>query len=274
MGIDRRLCFWQSMHRLELCVAVWFADSMALHFADLECGYLHNDGNPDSLVREAVSEGGMNKTQLAQFAPAAALHADALIAACQRYDISTPERQAAFLANVAEETAGFTKMSESFNYSPEGLLKTFGTRISPSTAYMLGRQEGEHIVPLPRQEQIANIVYALKFGNGSTRTGDGWKYRGRYAGLTFKDNYHEASFALFEDSRLVDMPDIVAQPIVGALTAAWFFQSRGCNKLADEGAFHVICDRFNPGHAGLDVRIEWLKKAEQALGITSPGVEK
>jgi len=46
------------------------------------------------------------------------------------FQINTPERQAAFIAQVGTESAGFSRLTESLNYSVDGLWVTFPTRVS------------------------------------------------------------------------------------------------------------------------------------------------
>jgi len=97
-----------------------------------------------------------------------------------KYDIVTPKRLAAFLAQTAHESAGFTAVRENLNYSAQALMKTWPSRFNATTAAAYARQP----------EKIANKVYANRMGNGDEASGDGWRYRGR--GLiqtTGKANY-------------------------------------------------------------------------------------
>ena len=58
----------------------------------------------------------------------------------KKYAINSPKRIAHFLAQVHEESGGFIKFNESLNYTPQGLIKTFGTnQISLSQANLYGR---------------------------------------------------------------------------------------------------------------------------------------
>src|SRR5262249_50682663 len=150
----------------------------------------------------------------------AALWLDAVQAAMDRFQINTAMRQASFLAQVAFESGRFppTPVSESFNYSAEGLRATFRA-LTPAQCASLGRQPGEKRVPLDRQQQIANLVYGGRFGNGAPATGDGWKYRGSgLIQLTFRDNFARAGDAIGEN--LVDNPELVRNdPVTAALVS-------------------------------------------------------
>ncbi|ENA1772555.1 glycoside hydrolase family 19 protein, partial [Yersinia ruckeri] len=97
--------------------------------------------------------------------------------AMTEFGITAPEQQAMFIAQVGHESASFTLLVESFNYSVNGLIATFGKRLSAGQASALGRQRGETSVPLNRQQAIANLVYSGRMGNKGSA--DGWKYRGR-----------------------------------------------------------------------------------------------
>jgi putative chitinase len=97
-------------------------------------------------------------------------------AAMIEFDIDTPVRQAAFLAQIGHKSGGFTQFVESFNYA-SAALAVF-SRIPILMHAKLGRQADERAVPLERQRQIANLVYGGRFGNGDAASGDGWRYRG------------------------------------------------------------------------------------------------
>ena len=76
----------------------------------------------------------------------------------KKYAINTPRRIAHFLAQVHEESGGYIKFNESLNYTPQGLIKTFGTnQISVAQANLYGRTTKQKA----NQEAIANIVYRL-----------------------------------------------------------------------------------------------------------------
>ncbi len=179
----------------------------------------------------------------------------ALEDACGEFDISTPQRLAAFLAQVAHESNGLTVFSENLNYSVDGLLKVFGKYFTPTLALSYAREP----------ERIANRVYAMRLGNGDEGTGDGWRYRGRGPiQLTGRENYRKAGTALGAD--LEANPDSVVAPLVGSRVAAWFWNQRKLNPLADAGDFLQITKRINGGTNGLADREAYWAKAKQALG--------
>ena len=186
--------------------------------------------------------------------------------ACDRFQINTPLRIAAFIAQCGHESMGLARTSESFDYSIQALPVVF-RRITPALAATLGRHPGEKIVPLERQARIASIAYANEYGNGDSTTGDGWNYRGSgLIGLTFHDNFAACGTDLSLD--LVGEPDRVrTDPALAALTAAWFWSTKGLNVLADAGNIQGITKRINPAMLGASHRASLYAAAKAALGI-------
>lgn len=179
----------------------------------------------------------------------------ALSAAMAEYDITTPARAAAFLAQLAHESVELTHVEENLNYSATGLLKVFPKRVTPEQAVTLARNP----------EAIANHVYGNRKDLGNTEPGDGWRYRGRGPiQLTGKANYAKAAEAL--EAPLVENPDAVTAPLVGARVAGWYWQSHGLNELADAGDFTGITKRINGGVLGLAERQAYHRRALLALG--------
>lgn len=167
-----------------------------------------------------------------------------------RFEINTPNRIAAFIAQLAHESGDFRHTEENLNYSWMALRKTWPRRF-PSDAVAQ---------PYHRQpERIANVVYAGRYGNGAEASGDGWRYRGRgLIQLTFHDNYAAYSRAIAEPS-ITSAPEQVAQPRHAALSACWFWQSHGLNPIADAGdqdAFNQISYKINGGWNGKEDRLE------------------
>ena len=172
-----------------------------------------------------------------------------------RYEINTPERQAAFIGQCAHESMNFTKLEENMNYSAEGLMKTW-----PSRFPTLESAKPYHRNP----EKIANKVYAGRMGNGPEETGEGWLYHGRgLIQLTGKDNYTLAGDALGMD--FVHSPDYVLVPKYAALTAGWYWNKRGLNKEADAKDYTGMTKKINGGTIGLDDRIAHIKHAQEVL---------
>uniref|UniRef100_UPI0009B0C15E glycoside hydrolase family 19 protein n=1 Tax=Salmonella enterica TaxID=28901 RepID=UPI0009B0C15E len=142
-------------------------------------------------------------------------------AAMSEFGITAPLDQAMFIAQTGHESAGFTVLRESFNYSVEALKKTFGKRLTPYQCEMLGRVDGKQVA---HQPQIANLVYGGRMGNKDA--GDGWKYRGRgLIQITGLNNYRDCGSGL--KTELVAHPDLLEQDTYAARSAAWFFATKG-----------------------------------------------
>jgi len=177
-------------------------------------------------------------------------YVDSLNEGLARFEINTPNRIAAFIAQVAHESGDFRYTEENLNYSWSGLRKTWPAKFpTDELAQQYHRQP----------ERIANLVYADRYGNGSEASGDGWKYRGRgLIQLTFHDNYVAYSRAI-SDPSITGAPEQVAQPRHAALSACWFWQSHGLNPIADAGdaaGFNQISFKINGGWNGKEDRLE------------------
>lgn len=197
----------------------------------------------------------------------AAKYATPLQIACDTYAINTPLRLAAFFAQIGHESGSLSATEESFNYSISALTLTFPQQMPPALARQYGRQADEKSVPPARQQQIAALVYANRYGNGDAASGDGWAYRG--SGLiqtTFRDNFASTGSALGID--LVANPDrLRCDASTAALSAAFFWQSHDLNALADLGQFDAITQRINPSMNGKVDRDLRYATAKTALGI-------
>ena len=107
---------------------------------------------------------------------------------------------------------------------------------------------------------------AKRLGNTPEADGDGQLYRGRgLIQVTGRANYEACSEALFGDSRLLNTPELLEQPVYASLSAGWFWQRAGLNTLADKGDFLTITKRINGGTNGLDDRNALYQRALEVL---------
>jgi putative chitinase len=162
-----------------------------------------------------------------------------LLETFEKYDISTPKRQAYFIGQCMHESGGFKQLKENLNYSAKGLMATWPSRFPDiDTAEKYERNP----------EKIANKVYSGRMGN--TEDGDGAKYIGRgLIQLTGKENYANCGSAIGVD--LVANPDLLATPKYAALSAGWFWNKKGLNAFADADDIDTITKRINGGLIGL-----------------------
>jgi putative chitinase len=85
---------------------------------------------------------------------------------------------------------------------------------------------------------------------GNTQPGDGYKYRGRgYIQLTGRSNYEQ--FAKFSGLDVVNNPDLVATPSVGAEAALWFWKTRVKPNVKDFSDVKAVTRIVNGGLNGL-----------------------
>lgn len=168
----------------------------------------------------------------------------ALCAVLPKYEINTPNRIAAFLAQCGHESGGFTVLQENLNYSAEGLRKIFPSRFATVAAAQ----------PYHRQpEKIANKIYCDRMGNGSESSGDGYKFRGRGAiQLTGKENYSNFAKSI---GKSLDETVAYCETLEGAIcSAAWFWTTRKLNVCADCGDILSMTKKINGGTIGLEDR--------------------
>ncbi|ELY4224953.1 glycoside hydrolase family 19 protein [Cronobacter sakazakii] len=183
-----------------------------------------------------------------------------IVAAMVEFGIKNPVDQAMFIAQVGHESAGFTSLIESFNYSVAGLRATFSSRLTPDQINALGRKQYEKSLPLERQRAIANLVYSKRMGNNGP--GDGWNYRGRgLIQITGLANYRDCGNGLKVD--LVAQPELLAQDAYAARSAAWFYDSKGCLKYP--GDVIRVTQIINGGQNGLDDRRARFAAARKVL---------
>ncbi len=146
---------------------------------------------------------------VARFAPG--------LAACfQRHGLTTPLRQAHFLAQIGHESGSLCHVEE----------------IASGTAY-----EGRTDL-------------------GNTRPGDGPRFKGRgLIQLTGRANYARFGEAIGRQAEILANPTLVASdPDLAVEAAGWFWSDRKLNALADRDDLRLITRRINGGLNGLAQR--------------------
>ena len=172
-----------------------------------------------------------------------------------RFDISHPLRQAAFIGQAAHESGNFKMLVENLNYRAETLMKVWPKRF-PTLEFAKQYERDP--------KKIANSVYANRMGNRDEASGDGFRFRGR--GLfqtTGHAGYYHAGQALGED--FVMQPDLVATPQYAALTAGFFWFTHKLNQYADSRDYKMMTKKINGGFIGLDDRIKHINHAIEVL---------
>ena len=176
----------------------------------------------------------ITQQQLLQILPnagkQAGVFASALTLAMDKYQINTRLRMAAFIAQVGHESGQFRHVRE-----------------LGGNQYLSKYDTG---------------TLAKRLGNTPEADGDGQKFRGRgLIQITGYDNYLACSKSLFGDDRLLRTPELLEQAEWAAASAAWFWDSRRLNELADVGRFEAITRRINGGTNGLAEREKFYQRA-------------
>lgn len=180
------------------------------------------------------------------------------------YDIDTPRRVAAFIAQCAHESGGFNVLQENLNYKPQALRRLF-SKYFPDDAIA-----GQYCAKPNKQEAIANRIYANRMGNGDESSGDGYRFRGRgLIQLTGRSNYQNFADSIEVDGRPLKIDEVPAylETFEGAAqSACWFWETNNLNKWADEGDILTLTKRINGGTIGLEDRKKHYEHALHVLG--------
>ena len=176
------------------------------------------------------------------------------------YEINTPQRIAAFVAQCAHESAEFTALKENLNYRAVTLRKMF-SKYFPTDAL------AEEYANKPnKQAAIANRIYANRMGNGDEASGDGFRYCGRgLIQLTGKENY--SWFAASLDISVEEASEYLQTFEGAAQSACWFWETNNLNQWADKGDILTLTKRINGGTIGLADREKHYKHALHVLGV-------
>lgn len=201
----------------------------------------------------------LTKEQLAQIIPKNPYKDywyHALEQALPDYDINTPPRVAAFLAQCAHESGEFVFLQENLNYKAESLMRVW-PKYFPNMD--IARQYAHH------PEMIANRAYANRMGNGPEETGDGWAHCGRgLIQLTGRSNYQ--AFADSIETPIQDIPHYLATFEGAVQSACWFWENNNLNRWADQGDILTLTKKINGGTLGLDDRVKHFNHVLHVLG--------
>jgi len=176
------------------------------------------------------------------------------------YEINTPQRMAAFIAQCAHESGSFMVLEENLNYKAPSLRKLFGK-------YFPTDELAAAYCSMPNKQQaIANRIYASRMGNGDEHSGDGYRYKGRgLIQLTGKDNY--TFFAGSLEISVEEASEYMHTFEGAAQSACWFWETNNLNQYADSGDIVTMTKRINGGTIGLEDRIKHYEHALHVFGV-------
>jgi putative chitinase len=173
---------------------------------------------------------------------------DAMKTVLPKFNITTPERVAAFVGNCRNETQ-WVNLSENLKYKAEYLFNNMNGRKKIRFPTFEDAKAVER-----KEREIANIVYVVdrtkgEIGGEPEGPDHGWKYRGRgLLQLTFKPNYLACSKGLYGDDRLCQNPDIVATDKQVALeTSCYYWKTNNLNEWCDKKAWGDVRAIVNSG---------------------------
>ena len=172
------------------------------------------------------------------------------------FEITTPARLAAWIAQCGYESQSFNVLRES---------GAFGRKITNprgGAAYDVYSEKRlmeiwpnkfptlESTQPFIQQpEALLNYVYANELGNGPPNTRDGFIYRGGgLIQLTGRGNYREIGDKL--GIKLEAMPKLIEQQNIAARTSCYFWKLHNLNAAADAGDIDAITKRINGAMTG------------------------
>jgi putative chitinase len=175
------------------------------------------------------------------------------------YDINTPRRIAAFIAQCAHESGGFMVLKENLNYKPATLRRIFNKYFQSDAI------AADYCSRLNKQMHIASRVYANRMGNGDEASQEGWKFCGRgLIQLTGKNNYQ--AFADSLEMNINDVPEYLMTFQGASQSACWFWETNNLNRFADKGDIKGLTKAINGGYIGLEDRIKHYEHALHVMG--------
>ena len=182
---------------------------------------------------------------------------NAMVEMFPKYDITTPNRVAGFIAQTAHESASYKTITENLNYSAKALDAIFGKYF---------KRAGVDASKYHRQpRKIANRIYANRMDNGDTASGDGWTFRGGgILQLTGRYNYTE--FGKTVGMTAEEATDYVRTPQGAIESACWFWKTNNINKYCDADDIVRMTKRINGGTIGLADRKKHYAHALEVLG--------
>lgn len=193
----------------------------------------------EAMMRAVCARIDRNSTPLQSYLDA--FSSDEATRLLEEWEINTPARLAAFMANVCHETGGFTVIRENMNYRTAARVVAVWPK-RPEAVRFVGNPVG-----------MANFQYGFRLGNedDGTNDNDGFDYRGggplQATGKGFY-RYLERKTGL----PFVAHPDLIERPENWVLVACvtWrAHQSAGdLNVFADHGNFKGCCLGINYGN--------------------------
>lgn len=177
-----------------------------------------------------------------------------------------------YVANAAEESGEFQRLTENLNYTTDALISKFGRhRITVEQANQYGRKKGQPA----NQKAIANILYGGAWGKkqlGNIQPSDGWNFRGSGLNqLTGRDNF--TLFTTYYNKRfnttytIEQMAELIRTDYHFAIhSACWVFAiAKQLIPYAIADCLKTTVKRINGGLMNYDKRKMYYERAKLAV---------
>lgn len=177
----------------------------------------------------------------------------------KKYDITTINRIASFMAQTAHESNDYRNLEENLNYSVDNLKRVFPRYFKKTNPADYARNP----------EKLANYVYMdvnrTKSGAlGNVKPGDGWRFRGGgIKQLTGRNNF--TTFGKDIGMSPEEAADYVRTKEGAFESACWFWKKNSLHRFADADDIVGMSKKINGGNIGLEDRINRYKKAKAIL---------
>lgn len=154
-----------------------------------------------------------------------------------RFEINTPLRIAAFLAQIAHESGELRYVKEIASGADYDNRKDLGNTCADAV-------------------RIAR--------DNKTTAGRFYKGRGLIQ-VTGYYNFKDCSEFFKQD--FIHHPELLSEPLYATLSAGWFWNSRNLNGMADKSQFKDITKKINGGYNGMASRLTYYGRAKAVLKI-------
>lgn len=195
----------------------------------------------------------------------------ALLAACNKYGMSTTEQKASLLAIVGGE-CGWVPKEESAQYSdPRRLCQIFPTtfkgKLDLAEQYCNWERGGKGA-----KSEFFDYIYDPSNNGrqlGNSQPGDGGKYYGRgFIQLTGRANYER--YARLSGYPIDQQPELLLQPAISAEVAVLYFLDRVKNAVPTAHPQYFYAAKKAVGNNSADIAARKLQYYEHFYGVKTP----
>lgn len=183
------------------------------------------------------------------------------------YGINKPDIMHEFLANLAEETGEFKRLTENLHYTdPQRIKDTWPTRFINAKDAM----PYATTATVDNSQRLANKVYGGRMGNDVVN--DGWDYRGagpmqltgKSAFIAFTDFYNDRFKTAYTTLQIANL--LRTNIELGVHSACWCFAiAFKLIPYAVDDNLSYIVKKLNGGYINMPTRLKYYEKIKQLL---------